>query len=808
MTAESDEVAEPDPIRRARGVHTLQRSRPCSARVRDRVPDALGLLWVVVAAGAAMTPALSHGWSLGNYDLQTLYGGLAQRGARVHYLQGSDQLTLFMPLTNLVWTQVHHGHLPLWNPYSALGMPLAFNWESAPLSVPALLGYLVPVHLAYTAQVLVTYAIAGIGVYVLGRTLRLGALGCAMAATVYELSGPIFALVGWSFGGVMAWAGWLFAGAVLIIRGGRRLRSVALFSVALACAVYAGEPEAVVFLGITVGILALVIAGSRLRQFGGAGPILRPVVDLAVAGVIGVALSAPLVLPGTQVGALSLRNFRGGQVSLSGPSSAARALPLRDLVHVLFQGFDGLPVIGNQWFADRYIYFDTVAYVGVIAVVLAVLALAMRWREPEVLAFGAIAVLMAAFVFATPVVAVLDNLPSFLRGILWYRALAPMAFALSVLAGVGTDAVVRQGTTHRARMWIGAAFGGMGLILMALWLFGRGNLLPAQVSVRDRSFIWPVAETVLGIAIVAGLAFASRRGRRTQRGTWAGTGAVAAAALLACETVFLVTAGSPIWASSPRSFEPPTAAVAQLQRSVGSALVGFGTGACGAIGITPDVNAAYGVRELAVYDPVIPLAYFNSWKAETGQLAGPPGGFTYCPTITTATIARRYGVGYVLEQSGLPGPSGAVFDRMIGDEDLYRIPGAALATLTNAPEGGGIPGPDAPGQPLAVTHPDPASWRVSTGSARAAILRLRLTNLPGWRASIDGRPLRLLPYSGVMLQARIPQGDHVIRLTYWPQSLTLGLVLAVSAATGLGAALVVAGVGRRRARSRLAGNRG
>jgi len=36
------------------------------------------------------------------------------------------------------------------------------------------------------------------------------------------------------------------------------------------------------------------------------------------------------------------------------------------------------------------------------------------------------------------------------------------------------------------------------------------------------------------------------------------------------------------------------------------------------------------------------------------------------------------------------------------------------------------------------------------------------------RTSIDGHPLRLLPYAGVMLQARVPPGRHTIVLTYWP----------------------------------------
>ena len=169
-----------------------------------------------------MAPALAHGASLGPFDLLSRYGLSSRSGVVVHNSLSSDQIDAFIPWTNLAWTQVHHGHLPLWNPYSALGMPLAFNWQSAPFSVAAVVGYLFPVHLAYTAQVLVTLVIAGTGVYVLGRVLGLGVLGCTMAATVYELSGPFMGWLGWPVATVMSFAGWLFVAAILVVRGERR----------------------------------------------------------------------------------------------------------------------------------------------------------------------------------------------------------------------------------------------------------------------------------------------------------------------------------------------------------------------------------------------------------------------------------------------------------------------------------------------------------------------------------------------------------------------------------------------------------
>ena len=58
------------------------------------------------------------------------------------------------------------------------------------------------------------------------------------------------------------------------------------------------------------------------------------------------------------------------------------------------------------------------------------------------------------------------------------------------------------------------------------------------------------------------------------------------------------------------------------------------------------------------------------------------------------------------------------------------------------------------------------------------MLRLRLIDIPGWTATIDGHPLKLSRFLGIMLQARIPPGIHTIELTYWPTAFTIGLVVA------------------------------
>ncbi len=85
---------------------------------------------------------------------------------------------------------------------------------------------------------------------------------------------------------------------------------------------------------------------------------------------------------------------------------------------------------------------------------------------------------------------------------------------------------------------------------------------------------------------------------------------------------------------------------------------------------------------------------------------------------------------------------------------------------------------NADGSPVPVTYPDAASWKVATDATAPQILRLHLTDVPGWHASIDGKPLPLLRFNRVMLQARIPPGKHIIELHYWPETFTVGIVVA------------------------------
>lgn len=681
-------------------------------------------------------------------------------------------------------------------PVQRRGSPLAFNWQSASFSVPSIVGYLVPLRLAYTAGVVATLVIAGTGAYVLGRVLGLGFLGSLMVATVFELSGPVVVWLGYPQSEVLAWGGWLFAAGVLVLRGRRRAASVALLAVVLACSVYSGHPET---LAVTIGafvvfVLAVLVLRDVAPRFGlEGGPIRRPVLDLAIGSVLGGALAAPLLAPAVQI---TLASVRTTARSVTPP-------PLHNLTYFLFSGYDGVSVAGNYGFGESFYYDETAAYVGVIAVVLAVVGLtyALRRRWTYVLAIGVSLVAMLALVFAQPVIYGIDPIPR-VGQLNLLRALMPAVLLVAVLAGVGADALARRPTERGVRLWYLAGFTVAAVIVARLWGVERTTGLPKidrafALHVRSDSFIWPVACLAVGWALSAVLFL------RPQWGRWV------VVALVVMESAFLVSAGYTQIGSSATG-ATPTPAVTALSSRVGSAIVAGGIRGpynwCD-LGVPPESNIFFGIHQLNVYDPIVPKSYFDEWLTSARTPAGSADLDLFCPQVATINAARRFGVGYVLEAAGHPGPPGSVFVTRIdvptiakprygafsqaSSEDLYRIPGSWLASAVAPGRSGREPPADAPGTDVPVDQHDPSEWRMTTDFSTERVLHLHLTDYPGWSATIDGRPLPLRTLAGTMLEATVPSGRHVVVVRYWPATFRLGLWLCAAAAVVLGGWIVV-----------------
>jgi hypothetical protein len=371
---------------------------------------------------------------------------------------------------------------------------------------------------------------------------------------------------------------------------------------------------------------------------------------------------------------------------------------------------------------------------------------------------------------------------------------AGAASGAGVAAGVDPDAGVR--------LWADRLFiAGTVLLAITLAVFevrvgvSAGHLTPKQIAVRQGSFVWPTV-SVAACALVA-IARAVMRhgvgGPGTRRPRFAAraalwgdllAGRIGIALLIAVQAAFCIVSGA--WfVSSTSNPLPVTPAVASLEHLTHGELVGIGACAENAfadLGIMPNVNAAYGIPEMTDYDPIMPKSYYSSYGKLTGGSTSPLVPHVFCPAISSVRVARAYGVAFVLEPPGQPGPRGTTKVAVVHGEGLYAVPGAEkVSVLPTAPA--------PPGASVVSAHESVGgTWRVRVRAAARSKLIFRLTAVPGWRATMDGQPLTLHRVDTVLLEAVVPAGRHVVVLRYWPALFSAGLVTcAVTAALLLGA---------------------
>jgi uncharacterized membrane protein YfhO len=68
----------------------------------------------------------------------------------------------------------------------------------------------------------------------------------------------------------------------------------------------------------------------------------------------------------------------------------------------------------------------------------------------------------------------------------------------------------------------------------------------------------------------------------------------------------------------------------------------------------------------------------------------------------------------------------------------------------------------------------------------------------GWRAYVDGHPVKIVRANHAFLGIFIPAGKHAIRLTYLPQSFVIGRAITFGTAAMIALATVIGMVRKRR----------
>jgi len=305
-------------------------------------------------------------------------------------------LLQFYPWRQLAVEQIKAGSWPLWNSYLGAGTPLAANLQTGAFYPPNVLYLLMPVEHAFGWGLALHVALAGLSAYYLGRTLGLSRFGALIAGLAYGGGGYLIAH--WVFPSMVYAAAWLplllAQTERLIQRTGpdaqartlHWLADIALLALVIALQLLAGHAQTSFYSGVIVAFFALYRLAQRRAP--DRGPRVRrsllAVGGLLLAAVWGAALAAIQLLPTAE---LAAHSQRAGNLTDLTFAYELSFWPWR-LITLLAPDFFGNPARGEYWAYGTY--WEEAAFVGVLALMLAALALAAWWRKRKQSAGGPI----------------------------------------------------------------------------------------------------------------------------------------------------------------------------------------------------------------------------------------------------------------------------------------------------------------------------------------------------------------------------------------------------------------------------------
>jgi len=414
-------------------------------------------------------------------------------------------LLQFYPWRKLAVDMIRSGHVPLWNHYLGNGTPLAANLQSA-VFYPLNLIYLVaPVERALGYSVVLHVILAGLFMYLYGRTIKLSRFAGLVAALSYMFSSFLISRLGFlSVTSAIPWLPLLFCLAERLVSK-RHLSSVLLLGLAIGLQFLAGHAQ-LWYYGLWA-VAAYVLArgwqlckSSQKYNFpicsgwicnpaigppdyksGGSGSetqqrpqeasgqpcvlhrassAARGWLLLALAVLVGLGVAAVQLLPTAELALLSQRQS-GAEYEFAMTYSF---WPWR-LITLFAPDFFGNPARGDYWgYAN---YWEDCGYIGVLPLLLALIAISIHLGQKRGRGTSATPypLSLASFFSLLSLVSLLlalgKNLPLYPLVFRWVPGFgffqAPARFlylytlGMATLAGLGADVIVSSRKLERFR---------------------------------------------------------------------------------------------------------------------------------------------------------------------------------------------------------------------------------------------------------------------------------------------------------------------------------------------------------------------
>jgi hypothetical protein len=354
-----------------------------------------------------------------------------------HPVLPGDDLTQNFPLRVLAGQQIRHGQLPLFDPYTWSGAPLLGDWNAGAAYPLTLLFAVLPPAGAWTLGMIVTWAVAGVGLFGFLRALRLASLPSLLGALSFAFAGAMSAQV--PHFGLVAGLSWVPIQLLAVLRLSEtrslasRLRWTAVLAAAFGLTILAGEPRAIA----DAGVIVILYAAWRVARL---GRHCGPAASSAATGLLlGGCLGAVQWLPGLAVIGTSQRAVSTAALFSSG------SLPHRWLLLMLVPDLlGGSGSFGQPSFLASYNLTEVTGYVGIVPLVAATVMLGrlrLRPRLPEWAVWHVMTLvgLILALGGNTPLGSLLVHLPLFGGQRLQSRNILVADLALAVLLAYWAD---------------------------------------------------------------------------------------------------------------------------------------------------------------------------------------------------------------------------------------------------------------------------------------------------------------------------------------------------------------------------------
>lgn len=714
-----------------------------------------------------------------------------------------DGIAEFYPWRLFAARTLHQGFLPLWDPYQFCGTPFVANSQSAVFYPLNLLFVLLPVPTAFGVSALLHLMLTGLLMYGFLRSpaLGLGRAAATLGAVVWQMSAWQAAwLVLPTFLCVSAWLPLALWRADRLAARPTAARGAAL-GVCLGVMLLGGHLQIALYCLLLVAAYGLfraypVMRGNKALRLPVAGASLLAVALMA-------AIAAPQALPTLELSHVSHR--AGAPLTWSSYGGyTALATPAINLVTLFLPGFFGNPTQGTYWGIGTNggpgAYMENACYIGILALLLAVTAIALTWRGRLATRFFAITAIVALLMaLGTPLDALLFfGLPGFAQSGSPGRILVVWTFCGATLAAIGLQGLQqRLDAVGKALGWSVGAF----LLLLGLSLAGTvewiARTAPAgtlQANLGHEGDLWRLPA---GILLGAAAVFALRqRGTVSPRALAGLLVALAALDLLAVNLGFNRTA--PVG-----SVYPVTPAIAFLQQRAGNGRImplnrSWSLFQPPAAVLPPNAALVYGLRDTQGYDSLLTRQYMDwAGRLDAGPPAPPENGnmvFTYGFASPQAAEA---GAKYLVSLGPLPDGNAGV-KLALQDGETYVYENAAALPRARALDNRGI---------VALNDIAPTRLQLTVEDSESSGVTVADQWYPGWRAWVNGQERPIYEEPEIFRTVCWPQAQTAnrpvtITMRYLPTSFRLGLyglcaALGILCAIGSHAALTRR-LGRRR----------